>query len=176
MIHQTIPADESMQCCTASSGSRNLAFQPRIELDVEVNNGVDYSPMKPTPIKTIVIAAGALLLMAIAPGRALAQQGQPARGGQGEALLAPVDAKVLVQVRVPVNHANIHTGPSTGNEVIVLAAKGTVLPMVARRGEWLQVQLSPDMRKTGMVMRWYKNQGSGWVHDSMLEFVTPEPK
>jgi len=91
-------------------------------------------------------------------------------------VLAPADAKVLAQVRVPVAHANIHSGPSTGNEVIVLAAKGTLLPMVARRGEWLQVQLSPDVRKTGMAMRWYKNENSGWVHDSMVEFVTAEPK
>jgi len=103
-------------------------------------------------------------------------QGQQQRGGQGEAVLAPPDAKVLAQVRVPVAHANIHSGPSTGNEVIVLAAKGTVMPMVARRGEWLQVLLSPELRKTGMVMRWYQNEGSGWVHDSMVEFVTREPK
>jgi hypothetical protein len=131
--------------------------------------------MKPAPIKPIAIAAIALLLTAIVPGRAVAQ-GQAPRGGQGEAVLAPADAKVLAQVRVPVAHANIHTGPSTGNAVIVLAAKGTVLPMVARRGEWLQVQLAPELRKTGMVMRWYKNEGSGWLHDSMVEFVTPEPK
>jgi hypothetical protein len=111
----------------------------------------------------------------MAPARALAQ-GQAPRGGQGEAVLAPADARVLAQVRVPVNHANIHSGPNTGNEVIVLAAKGTVLPMVARRGEWLQVLLSPELRKTGMPMRWYKNEGSGWIHDSMVEFVTPEPK
>lgn len=103
-------------------------------------------------------------------------QGQPQRGGQGEAILAPADAKVLAQVRVPVGHANVHTGPSSGNEVIVLAAKGTVMPMVARRGEWLQVQISSDMRRTGMPMRWYKNESSGWVHDSMVEFVTPETK
>ena len=77
---------------------------------------------------------------------------------------------------MPVGHANIHTGPSTGNEVIVLAAKGTVMPMVGRRGEWIQVRLSPEMRKSGMVMRWYKNEASGWIHDSMVEFVTPEPK
>jgi len=25
-------------------------------------------------------------------------------------------------------------------------------------------------------MRWYNNEGSGWVHDSMVEFLTPEPK
>src|SRR6185312_5505165 len=62
--------------------------------------------------------------------------------------------------------SNIHSRPSTGNEVIVLAAKGTVMPMVARRGEWVQVLLSPEIRKTGMLMRWYNNEGSGWVHDS----------
>jgi len=116
-----------------------------------------------------------LLLALIVCGPASAQ-GQPARGGQGEAVLAPADAKVLAQVRVPVGHANIHSGPSTGNEVIVLAAKGTVMPMVGRRGEWIQVQLAPEMRTTGMPMRWYKNETSGWVHDSMVEFLTPEPK
>jgi hypothetical protein len=126
--------------------------------------------MKTILVRT-TIAAAACLLPALA-----VSQGQPQRGGQGEAVLAPADAKVLAQVRVPVSHANIHSGPNTGNEVIVLAAKGTVLPMVGRRGEWLQVLLSPELRKTGMVMRWYQNEGSGWVHDSMVEFVTPEPR
>jgi hypothetical protein len=117
----------------------------------------------------------AVALALLFPALAIAQ-GQPARGGQGAPVLASPDAKVLAQVRVPVAHANIHSGPSTGNEVIVLAAKGTVMPMVARRGEWIQVLLSPEIRKTGMLMRWYNNEGSGWVHDSMIEFVTPEPK
>jgi hypothetical protein len=129
--------------------------------------------MKTIRIHIITAAALALQGLTTVPAHA---QGQPARGGQGAALLAPADAKVLAQVRVPVNHANIHSGPSTGNEVLVLAAKGTVMPMVGRRGEWLQVLLSPEIRKTGMPMRWYKNEGSGWVHDSMVEFVTPEPK
>src|SRR3954467_9468255 len=127
--------------------------------------------MKLTFLRTTFVAGIALIL----PALPLAQ-GQPARGGQGEAVMAPPEAKVLAQVRVPVGHANIHSGPSTGNEVIVLASKGTVLPMLARRGEWLQVRLSPDIRKTGMPMRWYQNEASGWVHDSMVEFVTPEPK
>src|SRR4051812_1399467 len=122
-------------------------------------------------IRPVFAAAIALIVPAVALA-----QGQPARGGQGEAVLAPPDAKVLAQVRVPVSHANIHSGPSTGNEVIVLAAKGTVMPMVGRRGEWIQVLLSPEIRKTGMPMRWYNNEGSGWVHDSMIEFLTPEPK
>ena len=129
--------------------------------------------MKLIPDRKILAAAGALLAVGAAP---VGAQGQAPRGGQGQAVLAPADAKVLAQVRVPVSHANIHSGPSTGNEVIVLAAKGTVMPMVGRRGEWIQVQLSPEMRKTGMLMRWYKNEGSGWVHDSMVEFLTPESK
>lgn len=123
------------------------------------------------PVSTLFVLA----LLAAASGHAWAQ-GQPARGGQGEAVPAAADAKVLAQVRVPTGHANIHTGPSTGNEVIVLAARGTVMPMIGRRGEWIQVQLSPEMRKTGMVMRWYNNETSGWMHDSTVEFVTPEPK
>lgn len=132
--------------------------------------------MKPIPVKTIFLAAAiALLLPGIAPGQ-VGAQGQPQRGGQGAAVQAPADAKVLAQVRVPTSHANIHTGPSTGNEVLVLAAKGTVMPMVGRRGEWIQVQLSPEIRKTGILMRWYKNETSGWVHDSMVEFLTPEAK
>jgi hypothetical protein len=132
--------------------------------------------MKPISARKLSsVAAIALLLPALAPGQAAAQ-GQPQRGGQGEAVQAPADAKVLAQVRVPATHANIHTGPSTGNEVLVLAARGTVMPMVGRRGEWIQVQLSPEMRKTGIPMRWYKNETSGWVHDSMVEFLTPEAK
>ena len=131
--------------------------------------------MKIIHAKTIFAAAIALLMPAVALEQAGAQ-GQAPRGGQGEAVLAPADAKVLAQVRVPVSHANIHSGPSSGNEVIVLAAKGAVMPMVGRRGEWIQVLLSPEVRKTGMPMRWYRNEGSGWVHDSMVEFLTPEPK
>ena len=132
--------------------------------------------MKLSATRSISAAAAVAFLIAGIAANGAQAQGQPARGGQGEAVLAPANAKVLAQVRVPVSHANIHTGPSTGNEVIVLAAKGTVMPMVGRRGEWLQVQLSPEMRKTGMPMRWYNNESSGWVHDSMVEFLTPEPK
>lgn len=120
-------------------------------------------------------AAIALVLAGLAPDQA-SGQGQPPRGGQGEAVPAAADAKVLAQVRVPTSHANIHSGPSSGNEVLVLAAQGTVMPMVGRRGEWIQVRLSPEIRKTGMLMRWYKNQTSGWMHDSTVEFLTPEAK
>jgi hypothetical protein len=132
--------------------------------------------MKPIPIRNVSSAVAiALVIASVAPGQAGAQ-GQPQRGGQGQSIQAPADAKVLAQVRVPTSHANIHSGPSTGNEVLVVAAKGTVMPMVGRRGEWIQVQLSPEMRNTGIPMRWYKNETSGWLHDSTVEFLTPEAK
>jgi uncharacterized protein YgiM (DUF1202 family) len=72
------------------------------------------------------------------------------------------------RVRVPTSHANVHMGPGSGQQVLVLVPKGTVLPVLGRRGEWIQVQLSPELRKTGMVMRWYKNETSGWMHDSTV--------
>jgi hypothetical protein len=27
-----------------------------------------------------------------------------------------------------------------------------------------------------MVMRWYKNETNGWIHDSMLDVVKPDEK
>src|SRR5215208_6347492 len=107
------------------------------------------------------------------PGQGTAQ-GQTQRGGQGQAIAAAADAKVLARVRVPTTHANIHSGPSTGNELLVLAPKGSEMEMVGRRGEWIQVRLPQELRKTGILMRWYKNETSGWMHDSTVEFLTPE--
>ena len=75
------------------------------------------------------------------------------------------------KVRVPTGHANIHMSAGSGSEVLVLAPKGTVLTVTARRGEWIQVQLPPDLRKTGLVMRWYKNEDKGWMHDSTVARV-----
>jgi uncharacterized protein YgiM (DUF1202 family) len=78
------------------------------------------------------------------------------------------------RVRVPTSHANVHMSAGSGSEVLVLVPRGTVLPVLARKGEWLQVQLSPELRKTGMVMRWYKNETSGWMHDSTVVPVDPK--
>lgn len=75
------------------------------------------------------------------------------------------------QVRVPTSHANVHMGPSSGQQVLVLVPRGTVLTVTGRRGEWIEVQLSPELRKTGMVMRWYKNETTGWMHDSTVERI-----
>jgi uncharacterized protein YgiM (DUF1202 family) len=117
------------------------------------------------------VLAAALLV----PDSAHAQRGR-GRGGQGTGASTEVPKPTGEKVRVKTGHANIHSGPTSGNEVIVLAAKGTILPVLARRGEWVQVGLSPDLRKTGMVMRWYKNENNGWIHDSMLDVVPPDTK
>ena len=80
------------------------------------------------------------------------------------------------RVRVVGRHANVHMGPNTTTEVLVLVPRDTVLTVLARDNEWVQVRLTPELRKTGMVMRWYKNEDRGWMHDSTVEFLTPEAK
>jgi uncharacterized protein YgiM (DUF1202 family) len=84
---------------------------------------------------------------------------------------SPKEQAPKERVRVPTTHANVHMNAGSGSEVLVLVPRGTVLTVLARKGEWLQVQLSPELRKTGMVMRWYKNETSGWMHDSTVEPV-----
>ena len=115
---------------------------------------------------TLIVAASLAATLMVA----LTAEGQRGRGqGQGAAAQAPQPTGE--RVRVKAGHANVHTGPTSGNEVLVLAVKGTVLPVLARRGEWVQVGLSPELKKTGMVMRWYKNENNGWIHDSLLDVV-----
>jgi uncharacterized protein YgiM (DUF1202 family) len=75
------------------------------------------------------------------------------------------------RVRVPTSYANVHMGSSSGSEILVLVPRGTILTVLARDKEWIQVQLTPELRKTGMVMRWYKNEDRGWMHDSTVEPV-----
>jgi uncharacterized protein YgiM (DUF1202 family) len=84
---------------------------------------------------------------------------------------APASKAPAERVRVPTSYANVHRGPSSGQEVLVLVPKGTVLTVLGRDKEWIQVQLTPELRKTGMVMRWYKNEDRGWMHDSTVEVV-----
>ena len=117
-------------------------------------------------------AAAFSCVLAVVLTAPLAAYGQRGRG-QGQGVAAQAPQPTGERVRVKTGHANVHMGPTTVNEVLVLAPKGTVLPVLARRGEWVQVGLSPALRKTGMVMRWYKNENSGWIHDSMLDVVKP---
>lgn len=53
--------------------------------------------------------------------------------------------------------------------MLVLIPSGTVLPLVGRQGEWIQVGLAPELRKTGIPMRWYKDEGAGFVHESTVD-------
>ena len=126
---------------------------------------------------TTRIASFACLLAVVLmlPLTAQGQRGR-GRGGQGQGASAEAPKPTGERVRVKAGHANVHSGPTSGNEVLVLASKGTILPVLARRGEWVQVGLSPELRKTGMVMRWYKNENNGWIHDSMLEVMKPGEK
>ncbi len=77
-------------------------------------------------------------------------------------------------VRVPKSYANVHLGPMTFRPVLVLVPKDTVLPVVGRQGEWLEVELSPELRETGMVLRWYNDEKRGWIHESTVELVEDE--
>ena len=122
-------------------------------------------------LRAIVFSCVTAVVLAV-PAAAHAQRGR----GQGRGAEAQAPKPTGELVRVKAGHANVHTGPTSGNEVLVLAAKGTVLPVLAHRGEWVQVGLSPELRKTGMVMRWYKNENNGWIHDSLLEVVKPDEK
>ena len=128
-------------------------------------------------LRTILLAGviGVLVGVLAYPAAAHAQRGR-GRGGQGTGASAEAPKPTGERVRIKAGHANVHSGPTSGNEVLLLAVKGTVLPVLARRGEWVQVGLSPELRKTGMLMRWYKNENNGWIHDSMLEVVAPADK
>ena len=93
------------------------------------------------------------------------------------------------QARVPTSHANIHETPGSGSALLVIVPKDTVLPIIGRRGEWVQVRLSPELRKTGIVVRWYEgkreiirrgqritigDEDSGWMHDTTVEITAVE--
>jgi hypothetical protein len=56
--------------------------------------------------------------------------------------------------------------------VLVLVPKGTILPVVGRRGEWIQVRLAPELRQLGTSMRWYNNEEAGFVHESLVDVIT----
>jgi len=127
--------------------------------------------MRSTTTHAAVFSCVLAVVLAL-PLAAHAQRGR----GQGRGADAAPPKPTGEMVRVKTGHANVHTGPTSGNEVLVLAAKGTVLPVLSRRGEWVQVALSPELRKTGMVMRWYKNETNGWIHDSLLEVTKPADK
>ena len=112
---------------------------------------------------------------AVAPfsSSASAQQGQTGTGQQAPGQQAPAEA-ASGTVRVPSRGANVHMGPTSGQQLLVVVPKGTVLKVTGRDKEWIQVELTENLRKTSMVMRWYKGETRGWMHDSTVEFVEPK--
>lgn len=84
---------------------------------------------------------------------------------------ASAQEQSLGRARVPTSHANVHIGSSTSQQVLWLAPEGTVLEVVDRRGEWVAVRLTPDMRDRGIVLRWYRNEDQGWMHESTVELI-----
>jgi hypothetical protein len=77
-------------------------------------------------------------------------------------------------VRVPAKqtHTDVKAGPNSGSIVLLLVPAGTVLPVAGRQGEWIRVRLSPELRSLGTPMRWYKNEDTGFVHESTVETFT----
>ena len=111
----------------------------------------------------LLILVSAVLIQIPARAQAPAGQAPAAQTGQ--------NANPKDQVIVPTSGANIHMSAGSGAELLVTVPKGTVLTVLARDKEWLQVQLTPELRKTGRVYRWYKNEDKGWMHDSTVQLV-----
>lgn len=92
------------------------------------------------------------------------------------AVLGLVPASPLAQeyVRVPARqtHTDVKADASSGSIALVLIPSGTVLPVIGRQGEWVQVELSPELRKIGIPVRWYMNEDRGFVHESTVELGT----
>ena len=92
-------------------------------------------------------------------------------------VLAPRIAAAQEYVLVPERqtHTDVKADSSSGSIVLVLIPSGTSLPIVGRDGEWLEVKLSPELRHTGIPMRWYKNEQTGFVHESTVEVLRGSP-
>jgi len=124
------------------------------------------TPTAPRSGRMVFCLLALTLASLVLPSTASSQRGQQ----------QPPPKPTGEHVRVPTSYANVHMGSGTGSEILVLVPKGTVLAVVGRDKEWVRVQLTPELRKTGMVMRWYKNEETGWMHDSTVEVVKADAK
>lgn len=62
-----------------------------------------------------------------------------------------------------------YMGPSRGQQVLWLAPEREVLEVIDRRSEWVAIRLTPEMRQRGIVVRCYRNEHIGWMHESTVE-------
>ena len=92
-------------------------------------------------------------------------------------VLLPAIAFAQEYIRVPERqaHTDIKAGSSSGSISLVMIPSGTVLPVIKRQGEWLQVRLTPALRSIGIPMRWYNNEDAGFVHESTVEVLKGQP-
>jgi hypothetical protein len=74
-------------------------------------------------------------------------------------------------VRVPARQTftDVKSDPNSTSIVLLLVPSGTTLPVIGRRGEWIEVALSPALRTAGIPMRWYEDERTGFVHESTVE-------
>lgn len=132
-------------------------------------HGARWFAGRRVPAAWSLCVALALANVPVVAGQGGAGAGQRA-GGQDTPATADSG-----RVRVPTSHANVHVGPSTGAVLLVMAPKGTTLTVTGRDKEWIQVELIPELRRTGLVVRWYNNENRGWMHDSTVEVIQPKP-
>ena len=90
-------------------------------------------------------------------------------------LPAPAFSQEYIRVPARQTHTDVKADASSGSICLVLIPSGTVLPVSGREGEWIRVALSPELRKTGIPMRWYKDERLGFVHESTVEIVAGPP-
>jgi hypothetical protein len=87
----------------------------------------------------------------------------------------PVPATGFALVPERQAYTDIKQSAGSGSVILVLVPKGTVLPIVGRQGEWLQVTLAPELRQIGQVYRWYNNEKTGFVHESTVQVLKEKP-
>lgn len=112
------------------------------------------------------------------PHRPLVRNGRPRRIGHGALAISfvaffagPALSQDFVRVPPRQTHTDVKDGPTSNAVVLLLIPSGTELPIVKRQGEWLQVRLTPELRRVGIPMRWYKNEALGFVHESTVDVV-----
>ena len=76
------------------------------------------------------------------------------------------------KVRVPTSYANVHMGPSSGQQILVLVPGGYRPTRDRAAGEsGSKSSSTPELKKLGMKMRWYENEERGWMHETTVEIV-----
>lgn len=106
-----------------------------------------FTPATPRTFRLAACVLGVVTILAIS-GHSFAQTPAPKGGPAGSG-------------HESTSHANVHMAAGSGSELLLMVPKGTVLPILGRKGEWVQVRLTPELRKNSIVVRWYKNEDTG---------------